>query len=147
MPKDGIALMAISAKDLYPKEDWNYVFGLASYIKRVGVSSIYRLQKAPLDTTNFTLCLRRLINISSHEIGHMMSIYHCTFARCTMNGSNSLQETDLCPNRLCSECQMKLFPNFQYNNRKRLQQLVTFCRENDLQSDFNVLNHDLVALK
>jgi archaemetzincin len=146
-PKDGIALMAISAKDLYPKSDWNYVFGLASYTKRVGVSSIYRLQNKQLDTTNFKLCLRRLINISSHEIGHMMSMHHCTLAKCTMNGSNSLYETDLNPNRLCSECQKKLFWNFKYDNKKRLKQLTDFCKENGLEKDFGILKIDLDAVK
>jgi archaemetzincin len=146
-PKDGIALMAISAKDLYPKNDWNYVFGLASYTKRVGVSSIYRLQNKQLDTTNFKLCLRRLINVSSHEIGHMMSMHHCIFAKCTMNGSNNLSETDLIPNRLCSECQKKLFWNFEYDNKKRLNQLINFCKENDLKEDLSILKLDLDATK
>ena len=141
-PPDGIALMAISAKDLYPENDWNYVFGLASYVKRVGVSSIYRLQNQQLDTANFRLCLSRLINISSHEIGHMMSMHHCTFARCIMNGSNSLQETDAAPNRLCSECQKKLCWNFRYDNQQRLKQLMAFFEENGLQRDFNVLKAD-----
>jgi len=142
-PKDGIALMAISAKDLYPKEEWNYVFGLASYTKRVGVTSIYRLQNQTSDTAVFSLCLRRLINISSHELGHMMSIHHCTFAKCTMNGSNSLNETDGAPNRLCSECQQKLYWNFRYDNNRRLQQLNKFFQENNLQKDLYTLKPDL----
>lgn len=146
-PKDGMALMAISAKDLYPKSNWNYIFGLASYTNRVGVSSIYRLQNKQLDTANFKRCLRRLINVSSHEIGHMMSMHHCTFARCTMNGSNSLYETDLNPNRLCSECQKKLFWNFAYNNTKRLKQLIDFCKQNGLDKDVSVLKIDLDAVK
>lgn len=146
-PKDGIALMAISAKDLYPKNDWNYVFGLASYTKRVGVSSIYRLQNSALDSADFGLCLSRLINISSHEIGHMMSMYHCTFARCIMNGSNSLNETDAAPNRLCSECQKKLCWNFRYDNKRRLKQLSEFCEQNGLRRDFEVLKTDGEAVE
>lgn len=146
-PADGIALMAISAKDLYPKNDWNYVFGLASYAKRVGVTSIYRLQNQQLDSANFLQCLGRLINISSHEIGHMMSIPHCTFARCIMNGTNSLNETDAAPNRLCSECQKKLFWNFKYDNKKRLKELYDFCQQNGLQRDFSVLKLDWEAVE
>jgi archaemetzincin len=146
-PGDGIALMAISAKDLYPKEEWNYVFGIASYVKRVGVSSIYRLQNRQLDTASFGLCLSRLINISSHEIGHMLCLQHCTFARCVMNGSNSLQETDAAPNRLCSECQRKLCWNFRYDSPQRLKQLCDFCRGNGLQRDFGVLEADREAVE
>lgn len=142
-PKDAMALMAISAKDLFPKPEWNYVFGLASYTHRVGVSSIYRFQNKRLDSTNFTICLRRLMSVSTHEIGHMLSFHHCINARCTMNGSNNLSETDAIPNRLCAECQKKLFWNFRYNNRKRLNELLTFLKENKIESDFNNLTRDL----
>ncbi len=146
-PKDAMALMAISEKDLYPKPEWNYVFGLASYTNRVGVSSMYRFQNKTLDSTNFTLCLRRLMNVSTHEIGHMLSFHHCINARCTMNGSNNLSETDLCPNRLCSECQKKQYWNFRYDNRKRLKELLAFLKENKIEGDFKRLNLDLETLK
>jgi archaemetzincin len=146
-PKDAMALMAISEKDLFPKPEWNYVFGLASYTHRVGVSSMYRFQNKTLDSTNFRLCLRRLMSVSTHEIGHMFSFHHCINAHCTMNGSNNLSETDLCPNRLCSECQKKQFWNFRYDNRKRLKELLAFLKENKIEEGFKRLNHDSEMLK
>lgn len=133
-PGDGLAMMALSAKDLYPKDDWNYVFGLGSYRKRVGVTSIYRLKD--------TLFLRRLVNISSHEIGHMLSLNHCIHARCVMNGTNGLYETDHTPLRLCGECQQKLYWNLKYDNQKRLKELMTFCKENGFQNDWEIFNKD-----
>jgi archaemetzincin len=139
--------MAFTSKDLYPKDDWNYVFGLASYGKRVGVSSIYRLQDEILDSTNFSMCLKRLIKVSSHEIGHMFTISHCTFAKCVMNGSNSLYESDLSPNRLCSECQKKLFWNIRYNNKKRLADLCNFFSANNLTEDYQISYADLKNLQ
>lgn len=142
IPTNGFASMAITEKDLYPQDDWNYVFGLASYKNRVGVSSIYRLQEQKTDTTNFTLCLKRLISIASHEIGHMFSIDHCTFAKCVMNGGNSLAETDQAPNRLCSECQKKIFWNIKYDNEKRLLQLRDFFQQNKLWDDLNMAKKD-----
>ncbi|PWV47688.1 archaemetzincin [Chitinophaga sp. S165] len=145
-PQGGIAFMAISAKDLYPKDSWNYVFGLASYTKRVGVSSIYRLQDGYLDTANYKTCLTRLANISSHEIGHMFSLHHCVYASCVMNGSNGLSETDRSPLRLCSECQKKLFWNIAYNNKRRLKQLSDFCKSNSLQHDWLTFKADLDAV-
>lgn len=143
VPKNSIAYMAITAKDLYPKNEWNFLFGLASYTRRVGVSSIYRLQNKNLDSSNFILCLKRLINVSSHEIGHMFTFHHCIAAKCVMNGSNSLHETDLIPNRLCGECQKKLFWNIRYNNKKRLRELCSFFETNNLQKDYEILNADL----
>ncbi len=38
----GIVYMALSQKDIYPSEDWNYVFGLATYDKHIGVTSLCR---------------------------------------------------------------------------------------------------------
>lgn len=139
MPENGIVLMAITEKDLYPKPEWNFVFGLASYKERVGVTSVFRFTDK-----DKSLTLKRLINVASHEIGHMFSIRHCTNAKCTMNGSISLYETDLCPNRLCSECQKKLFFNFRYNNQKRLNQLLDFFQRNELNEDFKLQEKDKI---
>ncbi|RZJ69184.1 archaemetzincin [Flavobacterium sp.] len=124
---DAMAIMAISEKDLYPSDEWNYVFGQASYEKRIGVSSIYRLQDG-----NFELFARRLINVSSHEIGHMLSLRHCLFAKCAMNGSNNLPETDRSPNRICSDCQKKLTWNLRYDNFKRASELYGFMKGHNL---------------
>jgi archaemetzincin len=142
LPKDGKALLAITALDLYPKKEWNYVFGLASYEKRVGVSSIYRLQDEKLEESNFDLCLSRLINISTHEITHMLKVHHCTHAVCLMNGSNSMEETDKSPNRLCSQCQMKLLWHFKYDNKKRLNELIAFFKINGLKRDYALNKQD-----
>ncbi len=144
-PKGGIALMAFTDHDLYPSESWNYVFGQASYDNRTGVTSIYRLQDSVLKKENFTRCLSRLLNISSHEIGHMLSMHHCNFAVCTMNGSNDLPETDRSPNRLCSECQMKLAWCLHYDSRKRLRELLAFFRKNKLGNDLALTVKDSIS--
>ncbi len=146
IPVNGVTLLAISEKDLYPKADWNYVFGLASYADRIGVSSMFRLQGKKLDSSNYQTCLTRVINVCSHEIGHMFSLNHCIYAKCVMNGSNSLYETNQSPNRLCSECQRKLSWNFHYNNIKRLEDLNAYFKINKLERDFNLSEKDLKIL-
>lgn len=145
MPKDGIVLMAITSKDLYPKKDWSFVFGLASYQDRIGVCSINRLFMAAIDSFNYGSCLMRLIKIASHEIGHMFTLHHCTNAYCTMNGSNSLLETDIQPNRLCSECLKKLFWNLQFDNKQRLKSLMGFFYLHKMKKDYNLTKIDFEA--
>ena len=145
IPSKGYALMAISEKDLYPDPAWNYVFGIASYTDRIGVSSIFRYQGDGLTANNFTLFLKRLIGTASHEIGHMFSIHHCVAAKCVMNGSNSLSESDRQTLRLCSECQQKLYWNIGYNNKTRLQALADYFRRNQLPEDLLYLEKDLKA--
>lgn len=146
IPKDAIVVMAITEKDLFPKPSWGFVFGLASLQERVGVSSIYRYSKQPLDSTNYSTCLGRLISTSSHEIGHMFSMRHCIHAICIMNGSNSLSESDSKPNRVCSECLHKLYWNLKFDNKKRLLNLLSFFAKHHLKRDYALLEKDLALL-
>lgn len=138
-PNKRIALMAITEKDLYPKPEWNYVFGLASYRDKIAVSSIYRMQKE----ADFNLGLERLLKICSHEIGHMFGLYHCIVANCVMNGTNSMTETDSHSIRLCSLCQRKLNSGFKYDNLKRLKELEEFFKKNNLNDGLALMKKDL----
>lgn len=147
LPNDGIAMMALTAKDLYPRPDWNFVFGLASYSKRVGVTSIFRFSETELTEQNYSKCLSRLIKTSTHEIGHMFTIAHCTHASCLMNGSNHLVELDSRPNALCSVCLAKLSWNIQFDNVYRLKKLISFCKKHQLDSDVLILQKQLEAIE
>jgi archaemetzincin len=146
-PLNRIALMGLSELDLYPKPEWNYVFGLASYHDKIGVSSIYRLQDGELTSENFTLCLSRLLKISSHEIGHMFGLHHCITADCVMNGTNSLSETDKNSIRLCSVCQEKLNSCIQYDNKKRLTDLEKYFKRNNLIDGYNLMKKDNIFIQ
>jgi archaemetzincin len=147
MPNDGIVMMALTAKDLYPRPDWNFVFGMASYSKRVGVTSIYRFSETELTSENYFRCLSRLIKTSTHEIGHMFTIAHCKHASCLMNGSNHMVELDSRPNALCSVCLAKLSWNLNFENVKRLEKLISFCKKHELDSDALVLQKQLEAIQ
>jgi len=142
-PHKGIALMAITEKDLYPKPEWNYVFGLASYRDKIAVSSIYRMQQE----ADFNLCLNRLLKICSHEIGHMFGLHHCINANCVMNGTNSMPETDRHFIRLCSLCQRKLNSGFKYDNKKRLVELEKYFQENNLTEGIELMKKDLKTIQ
>ncbi|QGK75156.1 archaemetzincin [Flavobacterium sp. SLB02] len=146
-PLKRIALMGLSELDLYPKAEWNYVFGLASYRDKVGVSSIYRLQDGELTSANFNLCLSRLLKISSHEIGHMFGLHHCINANCVMNGTNSMDETDRHSIRLCSVCQRKLNSCIAYDNEKRLTNLKKYFKKNNLIDGFDLMKKDLEVIQ
>lgn len=146
-PLNRIALMGLSELDLYPKPEWNYVFGLASYRDKIGVSSIYRLQDGKLTSENFNLCLSRLLKISSHEIGHMFGLYHCTNADCVMNGTNSMEETDRHSIRLCSVCQRKLNSCIPYDNEKRLTDLEKYFKKNDLIDASDLMKKDIDVIQ
>lgn len=112
LPDDGYAMLAVTMTDLYPDENWNFVFGQASIRKRVGVFSFARYHPAwtgrTADGNTESLVLRRAAKVLTHEMGHMFGIRHCIFHECNMNGANHLQEADSTPMHLCPVCLRKL---------------------------------------
>ncbi|ANF53080.1 Zn-dependent protease [Chryseobacterium glaciei] len=146
-PKDAVVFMGITERDLFPKAEWNYVFGMASYQDGVGVTSMYRFADGNLTELNFIKSLERLMKISSHEIGHMFGISHCLNANCVMNGTNHLPETDSHFARACSLCQQKLNSSIKYDNKKRLLELKTFFEKQHLKSELTRTEQDLKLLK
>ncbi|MBS0661331.1 MAG: hypothetical protein JSR82_24220 [Verrucomicrobia bacterium] len=103
-PDDAVAVLGLTAIDLWPGEGWNFVFGEASLQERVGVWSLARYGRA-----GTPLALERTLKVAVHETGHMFSLPHCLRHECVMNGSNSLAESDRQPLHFCAECERKLW--------------------------------------
>ena len=89
-PIDAVAVLGLTAEDLWPGDDWNFVFGQASLSERVGVWSLHRNGNVDGSVDEQRLFLRRTLKTAVHETGHMLSIPHCIAFQCGMNGSNSL---------------------------------------------------------
>lgn len=147
IPSDGIVIMGLTASDLYPYPDWNYVFGLASYSKRTAVTSMFRFEDYDFRDGNYSLCLNRLIKTATHEIGHMFTLPHCVNAECLMNGANHLVELDGQRNALCSLCLAKLTWNLNFNTLKRMKKMISFCKKHQLDSDAVILQQQYEILK
>jgi archaemetzincin len=130
-PADALAYVALTASDLWPGRGWNFVFGEANLRQRTGVWSIYR-NGDPGE--NFTLCLRRTLGTASHEIGHVLTIHHCTAFRCLMNGSNH-QERDARPLHLCPVCLRKLCWNLRVEPVAYLTKFKVFCQQNCIEAE------------
>ena len=119
LPADAFSLIGILKDDIYPREEWNFVFGLASISKRVGVFSFARYDPGFLadvfgedegvpaehvtELINYRSC-----RVMAHEIGHMFGLKHCIYYNCLMNGSNSNSESHRKPAYLCPVCLKKL---------------------------------------
>jgi len=104
LPPDALFLLAITDRDLFAGR-LQYTFGWGSFKVRVGVLSTYRLTTSGADAQRRR---RRLLTLAAHEAGHMLSLPHCTFFQCLMNGARTLAEADARPELLCPVCRAKL---------------------------------------
>jgi archaemetzincin len=131
-PRNAIAVLALSAEDLWPGPGWNYVFGQASLIDRVGVWSIQRFGDPDRSPEAYQLCLERTLGTALHETGHMLGIKHCIAAECGMNGSNSLEEKDRGVLYFCADCQAKVWWSCDLAPQKHLAKMAQFATDTQL---------------
>ena len=129
LPEDAAALIAFTTTDLYPQDDWNFVYGQASLRHRVGVWSLFRNGDPE---TEFKTVLLRTLKTASHETGHMFSIQHCTRFNCNMCGANHREESDRRPLQLCPECVPKVWFATGCDPRQRFVKLAEFCQQHEL---------------
>ena len=126
LPADATAFLCFTSSDLFPDEQWNYVFGEATLEKRVGVYSLYRLREKEKGKAAFEKLLDRTLKIAMHETGHMFSMRHCTKYECLMSGTNHLDETDRRPLDVCPECMAKIAWALGYDPVDRYKELAAF---------------------
>ena len=100
-PDDAFCVLGLTAEDLWPGEGWNFVFGQADIVERVGVWSLARNGDPSLSQEMFDTVLRRTVATALHETGHLFGLWHCPFYECLMNGSNHRKESDQRPLWLC----------------------------------------------
>lgn len=106
-PPDALVWLALTSLDLYPRDDWNFVFGQALPSEGVGVWSMARYGDPDASATEKQVALSRTLRTASHEVGHLFGMAHCTIFHCLMNGSNSVPELDARPLELCPVCLAK----------------------------------------
>ncbi len=132
-PDDALAYLALTSRDLWPGDGWNFVFGEANFRRRIGVWSLYRNGYPGKGEEAFRLCLRRTLMTATHETGHILTMKHCIAFHCLMNGSNHQEERDSRPLYPCPVCLRKLLWNLQVEPVPYLRRLATFCEERGLE--------------
>jgi archaemetzincin len=135
LPRDGAAIIAFTALDLWPGAGWNFVFGEASLRHRVAVWSLARNGDPEASDASYRTCLLRTLKTATHETGHMFSIQHCTAFECNMCGSMSQQESDRHPLALCPQCVAKIGWGCGADLRERYQKLADVCQSFGLERE------------
>ncbi len=142
-PADAIAVLGLTTTDLWLGDDWNFVFGMASFTERTGVWSLWRYGDP---TQDYATCLRRTLKVALHETGHMIGIAHCIAYECLMNGSNSLRETDEHQLHFCPECEAKVWWACHSDPTKRYASLVEFAQAHQLAEEAAFWERSRVAV-
>lgn len=156
IPSGAFCTAGITMCDLYPRESWNFVFGLAKLSGRCGVYSLARYlsnfgdsrtTKIDLHKDSIPTILVRACKTMCHEIGHMFGLKHCIYYQCLMNGSNHLDESDSRPNVLCPVCLRKLHSACKFDIEARYQQMLQFWSEQKLDDQVEWLQTRLLKLQ
>jgi len=149
-PDDAVCLTAVTMGDLYPSSDWNFVFGMGSFRRRVAVYSLARFYNSFYgrkdDGESLRRTLRRSAALVTHELGHCFGMHHCIYYLCNMNGSNSLAESDRQPLHLCPVCLRKLHWNRKFDPIRRYRGLLDFYERHELAEEAAWMRNRLIEL-
>ena len=129
LPEDGLFLLAVTDRDLYVGR-LDSVFGWGSLELRVGVMSTARIADGPDEER----IRHRTTTLAAHEACHMLSLPHCVFYGCLMNGARTLEESDARPGTLCPVCREKLCWNLGLDPKARYRALAQACDRAELGS-------------
>lgn len=146
LPADAAAGICFTRYDLYPDDNWNFVFGQAYLHQRVGVWSFSRYGDANIPE-EFSTVLRRTLKVAAHETGHIFSVNHCVRYECDMNGSNSLYEKDLLPMYFCPDCTEKLSWNLGYDLLSHFEGLKVFYKKYGFNKEAEFMSKNIQRLK
>ena len=101
-------IMAMTEEDLFIPNK-NFVWGQANSTSRTAIISISRIRPEfyglPEDEE---LIKSRILNIASHEIGHMLGLKNCKNPECQMNLADNISELDNRAETFCTDCILNL---------------------------------------
>jgi len=109
--------IGVTMTDLYPRPQWNFVYGAASVDEGIGIYSFARFDPLFPDTTlerpcteeERVLILKRAVSTYLHEMMHLFGLEHCIYYLCLMNGANCENEMDQQLLYLCPICLKKMY--------------------------------------
>lgn len=126
--KHVFCVVGLTMRDLYPCEEWNFVFGMACLFKRTGVFSFARYDERFFKGKPYKVDHNRLLfstlQVMVHEIGHMFGVEHCIYFSCVMNGANNLEESKKQPLELCPMCLRKMQLSLKFDATQRYCKLL-----------------------
>ncbi len=100
----GDFILGVGDLDIYMK-GYNFVFGHSNLITGVGLMSTMRLWPSFYgEPDEKNLFRKRMLTAATHEMGHLMGLFHCRNPGCVMNDSRSISEMDSKSFDFCKSC-------------------------------------------
>ena len=124
LPEDALFVLAVTDRDLHMGR-FGYALGWGSFDLRVGVMSTLRVDVG----AGAERRRRRVLSLALHEATHELSLPHCIFYFCLMNGARDRIATDKRPMQLCPVCRAKVCWNLGLDPLKRYAALEEACRK------------------
>jgi archaemetzincin len=100
---DSEKVLAVGNMDMF-MQDKNFIFGVAQKGGRIGIISLYRLDKRFYGKPHDYGALKgRALKEAVHELGHCYGLEHCA-NDCVMSFSNDIMLVDQKPSYFCPDC-------------------------------------------
>ena len=128
--RSSVCSIAMTLEDLVNKEEWNWVYGLASLVDGTGVFSLKRFtpafngERVASAAEADAVVLRRACRVVCHELGHIFGLRHCVNFQCIMNGANHVGELEAQVPLECPACCKKLMQSFGWDLEARYASLA-----------------------
>jgi len=130
-PRDAYCLLGVTNTDIYPRPEWDFVFGYANIGARTGVFSFARYDPTDACPEPAHTWFTQSTYVMVHEIAHMFGLSHCPYYECVMNGIMSADEGRRRKQggSLCAICLRKLQLNVQFDVADRYENLLKVCEK------------------
>jgi len=101
-------ILALTEEDMYIPSK-NFVMGQANTVSRTAIVSTFRIKPEFYGMPeNEELLKARLLNLSAHEVGHMLGLKNCDNRECQMYPAEDLTELDNRSETFCPDCILNL---------------------------------------
>jgi archaemetzincin len=144
---DAVAVLGLTTNGLWEGDDWTFTYGRTSPGERVAIWSMSSNGELGRDAEEQEASVRRTFKTAVQELGHVLSVDHCTAYACAMGGAENLAGVDKRPLWMCPECEAKLLAATAVDPVWHYERLAAFFREIEMGEEAWFYDRSLYAVR